>query len=129
MFALPGLITVLAVLQFLLLTFLVGRARSKYGVPAPHTDGPEGFRRTLRVQQNTHEQLVAFLPALWLFTWFLEAPIAAGMLGAIWLIGRSWYAYAYARGQNRFPGFILGIFTTTSLTLGALYGVVSALLA
>ncbi len=119
MFAFPALVTALAVLQFMGLTFLVGRARGKYKVPAPQTDGPEGFLRAFRVQQNTLEQLVAFLPALWLFAWFANAPVWAGSLGTIWLFGRGWYAYAYARGKNRYPGFIANLLTTAILAVGA----------
>ena len=56
------IVAMLAVLQFLIFAILVGRARGTHGVPAPATSGHEIFDRAFRVQMNTLEQLVAFLP-------------------------------------------------------------------
>ncbi len=47
------IVTVLAVLQFLVFGFQVGGARGKYGVKAPATTGNEIFERVFRIQQNT----------------------------------------------------------------------------
>lgn len=128
MHALPALITILAVLHFIAVIFLVGRARGKYKVPAPFTDGPEGFVRAFRVQQNSMEQLIAFLPSLWLFAVYLKTPQWAGAIGGVWLLGRVWYAVAYSRGANRFPGFVLGMVSTMVLCVGALAGILMNLL-
>ena len=125
----PALISALAVIQFMTLIFMVGRARGKYGVMPPATSGPVEFERAYRVQQNTLEQLVAFLPSLWLFSYFLQAPQMAAVLGGIWLVGRVLYARAYARGQNRFPGFFATLIPTTILILGALVGILRDLAA
>ena len=126
---LPALITILAVMQFIVLSFMVGQARGKYKVPAPAITGPIEFERALRVQQNTLEQLVTFLPALWLFTIYTGAPITAAIIGAIWLIGRTLYAYTYARGKNRLVGFLLTIVPSSVLALGAFGAILRALLA
>jgi uncharacterized membrane protein YecN with MAPEG domain len=67
-YLLPSLVTVLTLLVYQVLVINVGRARAKYKVMPPATSGDENFERVLRVQQNTLEQLVAFLPALWLFS-------------------------------------------------------------
>jgi glutathione S-transferase len=45
---------------------VAGRAREKYGIKAPSVTGHENFERAYRVQMNTVEQMVFFLPALWL---------------------------------------------------------------
>ena len=58
------LVAALALLQYLLFGALVGKARGQYGVKAPAVTGHEGFERMYRVQMNTLELLVAFLPAL-----------------------------------------------------------------
>ena len=60
-------VIVLALLQFLLFGIAVGRARARYGVRVPATSGHEIFERYFRVHANTLEQLIVFLPAIWLF--------------------------------------------------------------
>ncbi len=77
----------------------VGAARAKYKVAAPATTGPEPFERALRVQMNTLENVVIFLPALWLATLYFNPRVAAA-LGAVWLVARIWYAFAYAHNPK-----------------------------
>jgi glutathione S-transferase len=62
------IVTVLALLQFVVFGIKVGRARGRYEVRAPATAGNETFERYFRVQQNTLESLVVFLPGLYLFS-------------------------------------------------------------
>jgi glutathione S-transferase len=57
-------ITLLTVLLMLGLTFNVGRARGKYQVKAPAVSGHELFERAYRIQLNTIESVLMFLPAL-----------------------------------------------------------------
>jgi hypothetical protein len=52
-----------ALLEFLYFGFAVGRARETYGIKAPATTGNEMFERYYRVQMNTLEQLIIFIPA------------------------------------------------------------------
>jgi hypothetical protein len=67
MSAWPSLVTIASLILYLSVIINVGRARVKYKIPAPQTSGDPDFERVFRVQQNTLEQLVLFLPALWLF--------------------------------------------------------------
>jgi glutathione S-transferase len=90
------IVTVLAVLQFFAFGILVGRARQKYQVAAPATTGNAVFERYFRVQMNTLETLVVFLPALWLFALQVNAAWAAG-LGAVYLVGRQIYLHSYVK--------------------------------
>ena len=85
------IVTALAVLQFVVFGFRVGKARGRYGVKAPATAGNETFERYFRVQQNTLEQLIVFLPGLYLFSRYLN-PLIAAVLGVIYLVGREVYA-------------------------------------
>jgi len=125
MFELPALITGIAIVLYLVLTFKVGQARGKYGIKAPATTGHDMFDRVYRVQMNTLEQLVAFLPSLWLFAVFLNAPIIAAGLGVVWLVGRILFARAYvADPAKRTAGFALTLFPTSILLLGGLVGAV-----
>ena len=100
----------------------VGKARGKYGVKAPSMDGPEEFLRAIRVQANTVEQLVFFFPALWMCAaWFNDH--AAAIAGAVWIIGRMLYAFAYFKEPSkRITGFALSTLAAVSLWLGALIG-------
>ncbi|MBM3602884.1 MAG: MAPEG family protein [Alphaproteobacteria bacterium] len=126
--AYPSLITLLALAVYLLVTINVGRARQRFNVPAPQTTGNPDFERFFRVQQNTLEQLVFFLPALWLASFYGSAKVAA-LLGIVWVGGRLIYANSYYRDSTkRAPGFIAGIAASALLWLMATVGVVSKLL-
>ena len=104
---LTALITVLALLMYFVVTINVGRARAKYGVPVPQTTGNEDFERVLRVQQNTLEQLIFFLPIFWIFSYFVNNEIGA-VFGAIWVLGRIIYAWGYYQAaEKRGPGFAI----------------------
>ena len=60
------IVGLLSVVQLFVFGVLVGRARGRYGVAAPATSGHPVFERYYRVQMNTVESLIVFLPALWL---------------------------------------------------------------
>ena len=72
MYLYPSLVTALTLLLHQVLTINVGRARAKYKIMPPAMSGDENFERVVRVQQNTLEQLVFFLPALWLFSVYVN---------------------------------------------------------
>src|ERR1700685_866518 len=86
----------IALIEFLYFGFAVGKARDKYGVKAPATAGNEMFERYFRVQMNTLEQLIVFLPSIFLFAQYVEPRVAA-ILGFLFLAGRAWYFAQYVR--------------------------------
>lgn len=121
---LPALVTILSLILYFAFTINVGRARRKYKVMPPQMTGDPNFERVLRVQQNTLEQLVLFLPSLWLFSQFVSVPLGSG-LGGIWILGRIVYAWGYYQAaEKRFIGFGLSSLSTIALLLGSLLGVV-----
>ena len=123
-----AIVTVLALLQFLWLGFAVGRARARYNVPAPASSGNEMFERHFRVHMNTLEQLVVFLPALWMFARFVN-PAWAAALGGVFIVGRFVYAAAYVRDpRSRSFGFALTSLPTLVLLIGSVVGAVRALM-
>jgi len=118
-----ALVGLLALLQYLVFGVLVGRARGKYGVKAPAVTGHEVFERYFRVQQNTLELLVVFLPALWLFALYVSATWAA-ILGTVYLVGRVLFLRGYvADPSKREIGFGLSFLPILVLVIGALVGV------
>jgi uncharacterized MAPEG superfamily protein len=122
-----AIVATLALAELVWFGVLAGQARSKYGVQAPAVTGHPIFERYFRVQQNTLEQIVPFLPALFLFGRYVSAPIAAA-LGAIWLVGRVVYLRAYiADPARRGLGFGLTAIPTLVLIVGSLVGAIVAL--
>ena len=131
MIAMPftALVTVAAVILTFALSMRVGRMRQKHGVKAPVTTGHPEFERANRVHQNTIEQLVLFLPLLWLALYVLGDAIAA-LIGAVWIVGRVVYATAYARdAAARQPGMAITTLSTAVLLLASLWGILQGFIA
>jgi uncharacterized MAPEG superfamily protein len=122
------IVMVLALLQFYAFGAAVGRARVQHGVAAPATTGNPVFERYFRVQMNTLEQLVVFLPAIWLFAQFVDPHWAAG-LGAVYLAGRLIYFMSYVKDpKSRGMGFGLTALPILIMLGGVLYQAVMMLL-
>lgn len=119
-----AIITILILGQYFYFSILVGRARMQHQVMAPAVTGNAFFERCFRVQQNTMEQLIIFLPCMWLFGMFVSPMIAAG-LGLLFMIGRQFYCIDYiADPAKRARGFVIGQLAQTVALLGALIGAV-----
>lgn len=124
----PALITLGVVALLFAVAWNVGRARSRYNVKAPATTGDPSFERAFRVQMNTVESALAFLPVLWLFAAFVNGVWSAA-LGAVWLAARVWYAIAYQQNAaRRGPPFGLAFLAFMVLAFGSAWGVVRAFL-
>ena len=128
------LIITLAVIEYIVFSALVGRARAQYGIEAPAITGNPQFERYFRVQQNTLEQLASFIPALLVFSWSAENVgwpgynIAAG-LGLIWIVGRMLYANSYIKDPNsRVVGMMMTMLPTMFMLLGALVSILVGLI-
>ena len=122
------LVIVLALIEFLVFGYAVGQARSRYNVPAPATSGHEAFERCFRAHMNTLEQLVVFLPSIWLFAHYINAWIAVA-LGALFIVGRALYFRGYVQSaQTRHAGFMISAIPNVTLLVGALIGVIRAVM-
>jgi glutathione S-transferase len=118
------LVTILALVLLFVVTINVGRARFKSGIKPPQMSGDPEFERAVRVHQNTLEQIVIFLPALWIFATLFN-PIYGAILGAIWIIGRILYAWGYYQAaEKRGPGFGISSLATIVLLIGSLIGII-----
>jgi glutathione S-transferase len=117
-------VTLLALLLHQAVSIGVARARTRYGIKAPAVTGNEHFERAYRVQMNTVEQIVFFLPALWLCAALLS-DIGAAAGGLIWVIGRAIYAISYVNDPaKRGPGMMISTFAQYALWLGGAAGLV-----
>jgi glutathione S-transferase len=80
-----------------------------------------------RVQMNTLELLIAFLPSLLLAAKYWPAHLISG-LGVIYLIGRLAYWRAYISDPStRTLGFMLSMLPTMLLAIMAVLGIILAL--
>ena len=123
------LVTIGALLVYFSSFPLVTVMRVRHGVKAPAMTGHEMVERALRVQGNTLEWLVIFLPSLWMFYPFWGAYLAVA-LGVVWIVGRALYAFGYiANVKGRYPGFGLQAIVTFILLIGAAVGAIRALTA
>jgi uncharacterized MAPEG superfamily protein len=115
-----SIVALLALIEYMVIGLLTGRARGTYNIEAPATTGHPVFERWYRVQQNTIEQLVIFLPAVFLFANYASTRLA-GWLGLAFIVGRLVYARSYvADPASRGPGFIISFSANAILVLGAL---------
>lgn len=122
-----AIVTGIMLLQLFVFSFQVGKAREATGTAAPAMSGPPEFERAFRVHQNTVEQLVIFLPAMWMFATYVRADVAAG-LGLVFVVGRQIYRASYlADPSKRTLGFATGALSMMILLLGGVGGAVMSL--
>ncbi len=122
---LTAIITVLAILVSLGTGILVARVRRKHGIWPPAMTGTPELERALRIQGNTLEQFVIFLPALWLAALYFQGWIPP-ILGLIWCVGRIVYASQYLGDKKRIVGFQMTVLPTILLVILAVIGIVQA---
>ncbi|HGY5537150.1 MAG: MAPEG family protein [Prochlorococcus sp.] len=119
---LPAVVTLTAALTYQGSMFAVALARSHHQVKAPATNGPEEFERVLRVQQNTLEQMMFFLPVFWLAA-LLGNTSAASLIGFIWIGARIAYGIGYWKDAKlRAPGFGISLLASAVLLVMAIAG-------
>ncbi len=124
-----ALVTIAAVICTFVLSARVGAARAKLGVDAPAMSGQPDFDKAFRIHMNTVEQLVLFVPVLWLAT-AVVGDLWAAEIGAVWIVGRVIYTVGYSKeAAKRGPGFLVTILPTAVLTIIALWGVIQAFMA
>jgi glutathione S-transferase len=118
------LVILLALIEYMVFGALVARARARLGIAAPAITGSDAFERTFRVQQNTLEGLIIFVPAMWIFGVYVSSTVAA-VLGLIGIVGRAFYAKGYMEAAEK-RGLGAGIcgLVNVALVLGCLIGLI-----
>ncbi|HUO97437.1 MAG TPA: MAPEG family protein [Rhizomicrobium sp.] len=128
---LSAVVTILAVLFYFYTGLVVGQMRGKHKIAAPAVTGNPEFECAYRVQMNTLEQLVVFLPLLWLATtYFTMLGWLAPALGVVWIVGRYLYMTGYmAAPDKRSTGFLIALIANLGLLILSLVGIVQAWIA
>jgi uncharacterized membrane protein YecN with MAPEG domain len=124
----PSLVTVFALILYFVVTIYVGFARAKYKISPPAMAGNPDFERVVRVHENTLEQLILFLPLLWLFSYYSSINYGT-ILGAIWIVGRILYAWGYYQApEKRLIGFGLSNLASVFLLIGSLIAIIQKII-
>lgn len=123
-----SIVTLLALVLQIWVAAIVGKYRVRYGVDAPATTGNPHFERAYRVQMNTIENTLVFLPALWLATRW-GSPLLVPVAGVLWVGARVAYALAYLKDPaKRSLAFGASFFAIVVLMIDAAVGIARALL-
>ena len=121
-------VLLLALAEYFAFGLLVANARAKYHVKAPAISGDAVFERYFRVQQNTLEVLIIFVPALLIAAQYWN-PAWIAALGSVYLVGRLLYLRSYVRDPaSRSLGFSLSMIPCLLLVLAGAIGAIRALL-
>ncbi len=121
-------VAAIALLEYLYFGMQTGTARGRFQVAAPATTGHPVFERYFRAQMNTLEQLIVFLPSLFLFAHFVHAGLAV-VLGLVFVLGRALFFRGYvADPARRGRGFLISFAANVLLVVGALLGAVGSAL-
>ncbi len=114
------LIILVALLQYSFFVFKVGFSRGEYEVHAPKTVGHEVWERYFRVQQNTLEQLIIFIPSMVAFTMYVSETWAL-VAGVLFIVGRQIYYMMYVKNpDSRSVGMVISFFSNLALLIGAI---------
>ena len=117
----------LALLEYVAMAALVGRAREKFGILAPTMTGHPDFERVIRVHLNTLENLIIFVPAVWIFASYVSA-LWAAILGLVFVVARALYAIGYLRAaEKRSIGAAITGLVDLVLVVGGLIGLALAI--
>ena len=119
-----ALVTIAALVFYAYTIWQVTEMRRKHNVVPPATTGAPEFDRAFRVQMNTLEQLVIFLPLLWLAGTFFNRWVAC-ILGIVWIVGRVLYMQGYMDApERRETGAIMSGAASAILAVVPLLGVI-----
>jgi glutathione S-transferase len=123
---LSAAVVVAAVVMIAYTMFNVGKARAQTGIEAPAVTGHPMLERAYRVQLNTIEQGIMFVPLLWLATrYFHSLPWLPAAFGFVWVIGRWIYLRGYMQSPGkRSTGFLISFGATAGLLILSIVGIV-----
>ena len=115
--------TLLAILLTFLASGRVSQMRGKHGIHAPATMGHPEFERAFRAHANTVENLILYIPLLWMAAFFYGGQLPF-WVGLVWVVGRALYIAGYSMNDvsKRAPGAYLGYASLAGLAVLAVLG-------
>jgi len=116
--ALVTVVVMLALVEYLYFGVAVGRARARHGVDAPAVTGDENFERFHRAHQNTLEQLIVFIPAMYAAAYYANEWFAVS-LGVVFLGARIHYFRSYISDPPRRGGSMIASMAVSVLLIAA----------
>ena len=123
---LTALVSLFAIVVAIGTAILVARVRGSTGIQPPAMSGDPRLERALRVQGNTVEGFILFLPALWLAALYFQGWVPP-IIGLLWCLGRIAYAVGYmAEARRRHIGFMICMLSVIALVILAAIGIVGA---
>lgn len=126
---LSAAVTILTAFVLIHAMVMVGPARKRHNIWPPVMTGHPDVERALRAQANTNEQVVIFLPLLWVATLYFHGWIPAA-LGLVWCIGRVLYTIGYNQeAKKRGLGFMIAGIATIVLLILSVWGVATSWMA
>lgn len=125
---LTAAVTILAALICQWTAIRVGRVRRRHKIDSPAMTGALELELALRVQGNTVEQIVIFLPLLWVAALYFHAiGWLVPFIGSLWCVGRVLYAISYMAGpEKRHLAFGLSALSSLALAILGIIGVAQA---
>jgi glutathione S-transferase len=110
--------TLLAILLTLFASGRVSQMRGKHGIHAPATVGHPEFERAFRAHANTVENLILYVPLLWMAAFFYGGQLPF-WVGLVWIVGRVLYITGYTSNDTskRAPGAYLGYASLAGLAV------------
>ncbi len=126
---LASIVTILAIVLYMMTAARVASMRGKHKIQAPAVTGHPEFERAYRVQMNTLEAMPVFLPGLWLASLYFPLKFAVvwwlpAALGVLWIVGRYMYMQGYmADPAKRGTGFGISAVAQIGLLLLAVVGI------
>jgi glutathione S-transferase len=121
------LVILFALLQLIVFAVAVGKARDRFGVKAPAVMGNENFERYYRVQMNSIEMIVVFIPSILLAASYWS-PFLIAAIGLIYVVGRILYFNAYVADKKRTAPFLMSFIPNIFFVVAAIIGAIRVLM-
>jgi glutathione S-transferase len=126
MYQFPILITVISLAIYQVLSFLVSGARYKYKVKAPATVGNLEFERRYRSHLNYMENVVIFLPLVWIVNTHFSGNFVYILACLAWVVGRIIFTYLYIKNGSDTLKLYLGLGATAAVVVLFIMSIITA---
>jgi glutathione S-transferase len=100
MFQTQILFTLLTLGFYQFLSIQVSASRYKHKIQAPKTTGNEEFESTYRAHLNYLENLVIFLPLMWIAGMRFNSNIVFLITCVVWLVSKYTFSIAYSKNMS-----------------------------